>query len=56
MPLLDLLTDPTAFKFESKTRSFGMDMPGGGSSGLPYIQFGIDDDKSNNQFRKYFII
>ena len=54
MPLLDLLTDPTAFKFESKTRSFGMDMPGGGSSGLPYIQFGIDDDKSNNQFRKYF--
>jgi hypothetical protein len=54
MPLLDLLADPTAFKFESKTRAFGMDMPGGGYSGLPYIQFGIDDDNTNNPFRKYF--
>jgi len=54
MPLLDLLADPTAFKFESKTRRFGMDMPGGGDSGLPYIQFGIDDNKSDNQFKQYF--
>jgi hypothetical protein len=54
MPLLDLLADPLAFKFESKTKAFGMDMPGGGDSGLPYIQFGIDDDSSNNQFRQYF--
>jgi hypothetical protein len=56
MPLLDLLTDPSAFRFDfaSKTRGFGMDRPNSGNSGLPYIQFGIDDDKSNNQFRKYF--
>lgn len=54
MPLLDLLADPTAFKFQSKTRGFGMDMPGSGDSGLPYIKYGIDDDSANNQFRKYF--
>lgn len=54
MPLIDLLSDPTAFKFESKTRGFGNDMPGNGSSGLPYVQFGIDDDSTTNQFRKYY--
>lgn len=43
MPLIDLLADPANFVFNSKTRQFGNDRPGGGSSGLPYIQFPVDN-------------
>lgn len=39
MALIDLLADPTKFKYDSKTRQFGNDRPGGGDSGLPYIKF-----------------
>lgn len=39
MALIDLLADPTKFKYDSKTRQFGNDRPGGGDSGLPYVKF-----------------
>jgi hypothetical protein len=54
MPLLDLLADPLAFKYESKTRKFGMDMPGGGDSGLPYIQFPPDNGTTSDPFATYY--
>lgn len=39
MALIDLLSDPKNFKYDSKTRKFGNDRPGGGDSGLPYVKF-----------------
>ena len=43
MALIDLLADPTKFKYSSKTLKFGNDRPGGGDSGLPYIKFQMPD-------------
>ena len=54
MPLIDLLADPSQFKFESKTKQFGSDRPGGGDSGLPYIQFPIDQSGIDPKFRNYY--
>ena len=53
MPLLDLLADPTAFKFDSKTRKFGMDMPGGGDSGQPYVKFPLPEAASPEYLEFY---
>lgn len=49
MPLIDLQTDYKSLKF-------GNDRPGGGSSGLPYIQFPIEDSGTNSQFKKYYTV
>jgi hypothetical protein len=49
MPLIDLKTNYKSLKF-------GNDRPGGGSSGLPYVQFPIEDIGTNPDIKKYYTI
>jgi hypothetical protein len=47
MPLIDFKTDLTSLKY-------GLDRPGGGSSGQPYVQFPIDNAEAPTNIRRYY--
>ena len=47
MPLIDFKTDLTSLKY-------GLDRPGGGYSGQPYIQFPIDNIDAPTNIRRYY--
>ena len=62
MPLIDLLNNKPDFfyyyggpgNFTQRNLPFDKDMPGGGNSGLPYVQFPIDSTGVSDNFRKYY--
>lgn len=62
MALIELLNNKPDFfyyyggpgNFTQKKLEYSKDRPGGGSSGLPYIKFGIDPDNASDDLKKYF--
>ena len=49
MPLINFKTDLTTLRY-------GLDQPGGGSSGLPYVQFPIDNANTPTAIKRYYEI